>query len=660
MKLTKTVLTILTAVMTLPIFAQMNVITIDAYVLDGTTQRPVEFVNINVVNRDLGTITADDGKFHLEIIEDQIGPNDQIKLAALGYAPKTMSMERLYNLLEKNNIVYLNPYNEVISQETVKNVDRGARTKGVSGVVMAEGQPIQGATIRVKGSYKLVKTDADGKFEIDALSGDVLQVDYLTTIPTELTASPSMNIDLTVDGELLEQVELKSEKREFLSDRNIETAYGKKKFDRLGYRAAQITYKEISTGALTFEQALLRLPTVGVVNPTSINLSNGRAIVIDDIVYGPDQVGPLGLNGLLDINNVYSITVIPGIVGSVRYGTLGRNGVIIVRTKTYASAQGDYKPEAKEKTALVTGNNYSEGLVLLQNEPDTDYIARLKQANSFEAAKALYNQQKSLADSYGIDFYVNASKYFDKWDKAYSAQVANEILNIAPKNPKALKTLAYRLEDMGDLEAAKTVYQRLALLNPNDAQSFRDLAYIYKETGEYTKSFALYKRILANETAGVDFSGLQGVAEAELRHLILNHKDKVYYKDLPNSLLQADWKRDIRIVFEWNDPAAEFDLQFVDPSRKFFTYKHTRFDNLDKMEEEYTKGYSIEQFDIDDSVRGNWLINVESLSSDSSINPVYLKYTVYTNYGKTNETKETGVVNLSSLNKKVTVKQLRY
>lgn len=658
----RTLLTFLVAVMTLPVFAQMNVITIDAYVLDGTTQRPIEFVNINVIDRDLGTITTADGKFRLEIIEDQVGPEDEIKLAALGYAPKTMTMERLYNLMENNNVLYLNPYNEAISQETITTSDRGSRVKGVNGVVMAEGQPIQGATVRVKDSYKQVKTDADGKFEIDALSGDVLQIEYLTTLPKEVSAQKDMNIALAVDGELLEMVTLKSEKREFLSDRNIETAYGKKKFDRLGYRAAQITADEISAGALTFEQALLRLPTVGVVNPTSINLSNGRAIVIDDIIYGPDQVGPTGINGLLDMNNVYSITVIPGIVGSVRYGTLGRNGVIIVRTKTYAAAQGDYKPEAQEQTALVTGNNYNEGLVMLQDLPKSDYIARLNQANSFEAAKSLYNQQRSLANSnsYGIDFFVEASEYFEKWDMDFAAEVAREILNIAPKNAKALKTLAYRLEDMGDLEGAKAVYQRLALLNPNDAQSFRDLAYIYKETGEYTKSFALYKRILANQTEGVDFSGLQGVAEAELRQLLANHKDKVYYKDLPNSLLQTDYKRDIRIVFEWNDPSAEFDLQFVDPSRKFFTYKHTRFDNLEKMEEEYTNGYSIEQFEIDDSIRGNWLINVESLSNDSSINPVYLKYTIYTNFGKSNETKETGVVNLSDLNQKVTVKQLRY
>ena len=78
------------------------------------------------------------------------------------------------------------------------------------------------------------------------------------------------------------------------------------------------------------------------------------------------------------------------------------------------------------------------------------------------------------------------------------------------------------------------------------------------------------------------------------------------------------------------------------------------------MEDQYTKGYSIEQFEIDDSLRGNWLINVESLTGEASINPVYLKYTVYTNYGKSNQSHETGIITLSALNQKVTVKQLRY
>ena len=114
----KTLFKLLVLFVGLPLFAQMNVVSVDAYVLDGMTQRPIEFVNINVVDRDLGTVTATDGTFHLEFIEDQIGTQDIIKIAALGYATKEMRMDRFYNLMENNNILYLNPFNEDISQET--------------------------------------------------------------------------------------------------------------------------------------------------------------------------------------------------------------------------------------------------------------------------------------------------------------------------------------------------------------------------------------------------------------------------------------------------------------------------------------------------------------------------------------------------------------
>lgn len=641
--------------------AQLNVVQIDAYVLDGQTQQPIEFANLNVLNRDLGTVTASDGTFHLEFIEDQIGTQDQLKISALGYAPKVISIKTLYGLMEKNNILYLNPFNETISKETVKNKSKQASGNTISGRVVSENGPIQGASVVLNGTYNEARTDANGNFTINAPEGALLKVSYLTTYPKQIKAAQNMEVSLTTDGELLEQVELKSDKKVFLSDRKIETAYGKKNFDRLGYRAAQITYDEISAGALTFEQALLRLPTVGVVNPTSINLNNGRAIVVDDMVYSGGEQGFQNLNNQIDMNNVYSITVIPGIVGSVRYGTLGRNGVIIVRTKAYAAAQGDYKPEGEKEKALVEGNNYSEQVPMLTKVMSSpDYLMELKQAGNFEKAKLVYKSQLDQGRDKSIAYYVNASEYFEKWDKDFSAHVAMNILEVAPKNTKALKTLAYRLESLGDLENAKSVYQRIAILAPDQAQSYRDLAYIYKETGEYTKSFALYKRILANQTPNVDFSGLKAVAEAEIRHIIANHKSKVYYKDLPNELLQVNYKKDVRIVFEWNDPQAEFDLQFVNPNGKYYTYKHTKFDNLETMEAEMQAGYAIQEFTMDDSPSGQWLINAASVNNPDGNNPTYLKYTIYKNYGKSNETQETHLVNLSAQKEKVTLAKVNY
>ena len=651
----KTTIKIIAFLLCAPVWAQLNVVSVDAYVLDGITQRPIEFVNLNVVGRDLGTVTATDGTFHMEFIEDQIGPQDVIKIAALGYATKELRIDTFFNLLENNNIVYLNPYNEAISNET-RSTTAGTNVakRGVSGKVTSAQGPVQGAVVALKGSYKRVVTDVNGDFTIDVMPGQVLEIESLTTFPKEVTAKNNMNIALEVDGELLEQVNLKSEKRTFLSDRKFETAYGKKEFNRIGFRVTQINEESINNGYTSFDQLFYQLPISNFNMGSSITLNNGRATVVDDVIYAPGNIIPF-----IDIQNVYSVTVIPGVAGAVKYGTLGRNGVIIIRTKTYATAQGDYKPEEKEKQALVTGNNYSERLPLLSAMPAPNYVTALNQAGSFDHAKKIYKQQLQGAADKGISFYVNASEYFEKWDKGYSAQIAMNILEIAPKNTKALKTLAYRLEALGDLEGAKSAYQRLAILSPNAAQSYRDLAYIYKETGEYTKSFALYKRILANQTQGVNFSGIQAVAEAELRQLIANHKSKLYYKDLPNSLMQVKYKKDVRIVFEWNDPLAEFDLQFVSPSRKYFTYKNTKFDNFDTMEQQLTQGYTIQEFDIDDSPRGGWIVNIQSLATgESKINPTYLKYTIYKNFGTKNETKEVRLINVSAQQKKVTLASL--
>ncbi len=668
----KKLLVVLIVLISCPALAQLNVIYVDAYLLDGQTQQPIDFANINIINRDLGTVSEADGTFKLEIIEDQIGPQDQIKLSAVGYAPKVMTMKRLYNLLEANNVVYLNPYNKTISSETVVANNPGSRTKGISGTVVVEGKPIQGAVVRIKGSLQQVKTDYQGNFSIDALSGDVLQVDYLTTLPKEVTAQPNMNIALVADGELLEEVELRARKeREVaLGSRNIETAYGTRDFDQLGYAASQITAAQISSSYVTLGQVLNRMVGVQVTdvfgpNPiytfnrsfgSSISNSTLPIVVVDEMIYeqGPNQVP------FVDPQNIYSVTAIPGVVGSVRYGTLGRSGVIIIRTKTYAASQGDYAPEDKKQSALVEGNDYNERLIKYADLKESDYLYRLKLGNSFDAAKAIYEREKALANNADLDFYVESAMYFGKYDAAYASEVAFQILELAPKNTVALKTLAFTLEALGDLEGAKGVYQRLALLAPNEAQSYRDLAYIYKETGEYTKSFALYKRILANNIAGVDFSEIAGVADAEMRHLIANHKSKVYYKDLPNSLLQVDYKKDVRIVFEWTDPTAEFDLQFVNPKGKYYTYKHTRFDNLEAMQNEVKLGYAIEQFEIDEAMAGSWLINAEAFNTQNNNTPVYVKYTVYKNFATPNETKKVGLINLSSLDGKVTVQQVGY
>jgi len=634
-------------------------ITIDAVVLNGVSNEPVEFANIQFLNKNLGTVSDGNGKFILEFDDNLITDQDLLLITAIGYAPKRMTLEEVDKILEKQNVLFLNPTSETLSKR-VNAIRTNTITSAygdVYGTVVSEAGPIQGAIVKVKDSYKETATNVEGQYRIDASAGDVLQVSHLGMNSQEVLISEIGEVDITLisDGELLDEVYLET---------TIETAYGEKNIDAVGYAAAQVTSEDIASSYQTLDQILAKLTGVQSAGTTtnrtyyftrsigsSVNGNTLPIFVIDNVIYEQaenNQLPPI------DVQNIASITALPGVAAGVRYGTLGRSGAIIIKTKVLDVAENGIDIK-RNRSALVEGNNYQERVPFYDTEKIVPvFLAQLQNADSFEEAKRIYESQPKKGRE--IPYYTDVSDYFAKWDTGYAAQVALSIAEMAPTNAKALRTVAFKLEEFGKLEEAKSVYQRIALLRPQESQSYRDLAHVYKETGEITKSFGLYKRILANQSEGINFEGIQGAAENELQHLITRHKSKVDYKDLPNDLLVANYKKDIRVVLEWNDPNAEFEVQFVNPQRKYFLWKHDSFTDKERILKELETGYSMEEFVIDGAEKGSWLINVKYTGEEQADqNPSFLKYTIYKNYGLANETKDVKTVKLYAHTEKVSV-----
>lgn len=201
-----------------------------------------------------------------------------------------------------------------------------------------------------------------------------------------------------------------------------------------------------------------------------------------------------------------------------------------------------------------------------------------------------------------------------------------------------------------DFFFAKRIYEKIAQLKPKEAQSYRDLALVYRETGYYQKALDLYKKIQTNFYPGVNFSGMQKIMDHEMRNLIAQHSQELDLVGVPEHYLkQVDY--DARIVFEWNDRDAEFELQFVNPQKKFFTWSHTKEQNAERLIEEKEQGFNSEEFLLIDAEKGEWLINVEN-NTQNSQKPVVLKYTVYRNFSKATETKESKLLVLTNLKEK--------
>lgn len=542
--------------------------------------------------------------------------------------------------------------------------------QAIEGVVISDSLLVPAASILVKNTFQRTSTDNEGRFSINAKVGDIIIVNALGMIEKEVRISEEeiLKINLVPNATKLDVVELYGKKRKE-SEKTL-TPYGMKKVDAVGYTANTLTQDDIAPGDISYDDIVRKLPGVLISgvgqNKRYSFLINTFAttgqftdpnpiIVVDDIIYfqkdGLDHLPPL------DMRNVESVKAIKSVVGTNRYGSAGAYGAIEIRTN-YTSKRKDDVVEKKENTALAKGNDYSETNIpkLEDSEIPPLYISELQKASSFEDAKSIYFSQKNAERD--ISYFVNVSDYFTKWDKNFSTVVLSNIAFLAGNNAKALKTMAFQLEESGDFLTAKTIYERIRDLLPNDAQSYRDLANIYQKSEDYQESMEMYKRILSNSIPGVDFSGIEQSIIEELKHLLALHRSEVDYQDIPPAWLSANFKQDARIIFEWNDTFAEFDLQFVNPQKKFYKWSHSEFISPQELLDEAKNGIMMQTYIIDEEEPGEWIINLESIKNGSSNNPGFLKYTVYHNYGTAGETSSVKLINLDQLEKKVTLDRL--
>jgi tetratricopeptide (TPR) repeat protein len=551
--------------------------------------------------------------------------------------------------------------NEIKDEVVYTEVNYKARSI-ITGIIKSDSLLIQGAKINVKNSYIQTVSDVNGNYSIEASEDDILQVSTLGMLPKEVLVSNQKNLDINLkpDGQLLEEVLLKAKARK--EEILIDTPYGKKNADAVGYAVYEMPKEDIKPSTYTYDDVVAKLPGVLILGSGTErkyyfarNMEKKGAypiIIVDDIIYdqgdGVDNLPPI------DMQTVKSVQALKSVISTNRYGGQGAYGAIVIKTE--ATSFNSVKLENKP-SALAQGNDYIESDIKVfgAHKEISKYVNQLNTAATFDEAKNIYYNQKKQMDVMSISYVLDASDYFTKWDKSFAQNTLTNIAEFAYNNPKALLTLAYKLEALKQYDEAKDIYQRIAELRPNEAQSYRNLALIYEKTEDYTEAMNLYKQMLSNSIEGVNFVGLEQVIANELSHLLAQHRSKVDVSDIPVDYLNAKFKYDKRIVFEWNEPNTEFELQFVNPKKKYFKWSHTLLDNPERMLDEVNKGYATEEYIIDDAETGEWIINIESLTEETnSINPTYLKYTVYKNYGLPSETYEVKVVKLRDCKPKVT------
>jgi len=646
-------------------------ININASVLDYDSKKGIPFSEVKFIEKNVGVLTNQKGGFSLNYLDQNINEDDVFMITAYGYDTIKTTADKLYKFLNNTSRFFL----KKIDSPTQWFDENETNDNYIFGKVFSVTGPIQGASIKVKNSLIEAKSDFEGFFKIKANVNDVLSVNFLGMIEKQLLVE---NLDdkyilLKTDAQILDQVTITGTTE--LSD-EVETSYGKKKKKSVGFSTSTITSEDISPGAVTVVDAIRgkftnvqvaynqdgaatgNKPQIYVRGGTlSINNSAAAIFDVEGLIYTevPDFIDP---------QQIESITLLRSMGATNRYGSQGRGGVFLIKMKSLSR-----KVQKLLNSLKVKGNDYKEQVARIDFDSlKPYYINDFAKATSLAEAKQQFITLKDGVYELSVPFYIESFDYFKNIDKQFAVNILKSIADKAKDNPKALKTIAYKLEEIGDFNTAKIIYQRLLSIRPLDEQSYRDLALIYKENADYELAASLFDIMLNNKIKNVNMLGLQETVVNEAAHLYWTKANKLVLTDFPLKTLKTfvpknDWRNfgfDYRIIFDWNDPAVEFNVQFVDPKKKYFNWSHTVLDDKELLEDELNYGYNTEEFIIEKSDKGKWLINIENYSIQDESNPTYIKYTVFKNYGRPNEIKKVEVIDLNKLKQKITLDVLNY
>lgn len=202
----------------------------------------------------------------------------------------------------------------------------------VTGIVKdANGEPIIGANVTVKGQSIGTITDIDGRFVLDAPKDAVLQITYIGYISQEVKVSgkKGLNIVLKEDTETLDEV--------------VVIGYGTAKKSDLTGATAQIKPEALTSSVVGNALESLQgkaagvavfndnkpgaSPSIRVRGSGSITASNEPLYVVDGF--------PLMDGNISDLNpsDIESMEILKDASSTAIYGSRGANGVVMITTK---------------------------------------------------------------------------------------------------------------------------------------------------------------------------------------------------------------------------------------------------------------------------------------------------------------------------------------
>ena len=348
----------------------------------------------------------------------------------------------------------------------------------------------------------------------------------------------------------------------------------------------------------------------------------------------------------INFASIENIFILKSLAATNLYGSLGAGGVIVITTKIGALINSieEKKNIAKQYTNKTIYNN--DAFVISEKEMwNSNKTIILKGFNNKQKAFDYYqnniqHQPDSFSETIKIARLFNA--YYN--DRDISINILNELLIKYQKNPEIVKAIAYQIDHLNANVEAEKIYEKVFTLRPAYAQSYRDLANVYIKNNKFKRAWRMYMGYMLQQKVGSE-QKINELLFNEMEWLYYNRKNQAGIKEsfVPNNTI-SEFRKDIRLIFEWNTSEAEFNLEFVNPDKQSYVFEHNLISNKELIENEKKIGYSSKEFFIDDLGAEEWLINITYLGNKKP-EPTFFKVTIYKHWGSPNQSENINVFN---------------
>ncbi|MBT8262512.1 MAG: TonB-dependent receptor plug domain-containing protein [Bacteroidia bacterium] len=543
-----------------------------------------------------------------------------------------------------------------------------AQTVTVSGTVTDEfNVPLNGANIIIQGTKKGVQTDFDGNYTIDAKIGQRLACLYLgmNDEVIEIKKAGTINIMMTQKAEEIGEVVIRTygiPKSERIYASPVTVIDGAEIENKPESDAIRSLVGKIPGARITGTSGAVGSGTNFTIrSSSSITGNNTPLFIVDGTPFNSGTNDVAGLSGGgaitssrfldLDPNNIESVKILRGLSATVLYGQEGRNGVVLITTKSgsqkeyelapnkpyserYLAAQEEARTRlANERTAMELGyESPYQSLVksILASKDRMSTYLKLREANQDDPA-----------------FYVDVFDRFKKFDPEFAMGVLNSFVEVNSNDPNLLKVLAYKLEEQNKSMDAVKIYRKLLKILPDEPQSYRDLALILEDTGNDDEAVKLLFSI--TQRAGLDRE-YKTIIENDITRILSTSEQARETYNLKQSALK-DVSRDMRVVIDWNRKDVDLDLKVIDPNLEIAAPDNPRTRSGGRLLSNNDTGFGPEIFDLEQLQTGSYYLKVGYPLKEGEIldveGPTYVKLTIFRNYGRSNQTKEVQLVRIS-------------